>query len=118
MRFAKFLSAAVAAAAFTAGPAHAATSAQGTQAVTGSPDTTLEATFPTAYSFGAFTIGSTNTSTEQTLTVKSNASWGVRVSSDEASGRMRRHNGSSYVAGSLAAPLQWAHTRTGGAAVG
>jgi hypothetical protein len=118
MRFAKTLAVAVAAAAFSAGPAHAATSAQGTQAVTGSPDTTLEATFPTAYSFGGFTIGATNTSTEQILNVRSNASWGVKISSDEPTGRMRRYNGSSYVAGQLASALQWAHTRTGATAVG
>jgi len=117
MRFAKTLAVAVAAAAFIAGPAHAATSAQGTQSVTGSPDTTLEATFPAAYTFGSFTIGATNTSTEQILNVRSNASWGVKISSDEATGRMRRHNGSSYVAGQLASALQWANSSFDGTAV-
>ena len=119
MRFtATSLAAAAAVALIAAVPAQAATSAQGTQAVTGTPDATLEATFPTAYSFGTFAIGTPNTSTEQVLNVKSNAAWGVKVSSDQASGYMRRHDGTAYVAGQLGSALQWANTSFDGTPVG
>ena len=119
MRFAaKTVAAAAAVACIATVPAQAATSATGTQSVTGAPDATLEATFPSAYSFGTFAIGTPNTSTEQILNVKSNASWGVKVSSDAATGNMRRYDGSAYVAGQLASPLEWANTSVDGTPVG
>lgn len=101
--------------------ASAATTASGSQAVTGTPAAQLAATFPSAYSFGTLTVGgSGNTSTEQIVNVKSNASWGIKIASDQAAGKMREWNGSAYVASGniLANALQWALTSTGGTPVG
>jgi len=109
-------------AAVAAAPAaSAATTATGTQAITGTPTAQLVATFPSAYSFGTLTVGgSGNTSTEQVVNVKSNASWGVKISSDQTAGKMREWDGSAYVASGfiLANPLQWALTTLAGTPVG
>jgi hypothetical protein len=109
-------------AAFAFAPsATAATTASGTQAITGLPTAQLAATFPTAYSFGTLTVGgSGNTSTEQVVNVKSNASWGLKISSDQTAGKMREWDGSAYVVSGniLANALQWALTSTGGTPVG
>src|SRR4051812_43614689 len=79
--------------------AQAATTASGSQAITGTPTAQLAATFPSAYAFGTLTVGgSGNTSTEQVVNIKSNASWGVKVSSDQTAGKMREWDGSAYVA--------------------
>src|SRR3954452_23417121 len=101
--------------------AMAATTASGSQAVTGTPTAQLAATFPSAYSFGTLTVGgSGNTSTEQIVNVKSNASWGIKIASDQAAGKMREWDGSVYIASGhiLANALQWALTSTGGTPVG
>ena len=109
-------------AALAAAPsALAATTASGTQAITGLPTAQLAATFPTAYSFGTLAVGgSGNTSTEQVVNVKSNASWGLKISSDQTAGKMREWDGSAYVASGniLANSLQWALTTLGGTPVG
>jgi hypothetical protein len=109
-------------AALAAAPgALAATTATGTQAITGLPTAQLAATFPTAYSFGTLAVGGAgNTSTEQVVNVKSNASWGLKISSDQTAGKMREWDGSAYVAAGniLANSLQWALTTLGGTPVG
>jgi len=111
--------AAVAILALAPASAQAATDEQGAQVITGAPTFSLDATFPVAYSFGTFAVGpGGNSSTEQTVNVKSNAAWGVKVSTDEASGFMRRHDGSFYVAGQLNNALQWANTSYDGTPVG
>jgi hypothetical protein len=100
--------------------ASAAIGATGSQAVTGTPTAQLEATFPSDYAFGTFVVGgSGNTSTEQLVNVKSNASWGIKIASDQAAGKMREWDGSAYVASGnvLANALQWALTSTGGTPV-
>src|SRR4051812_49951214 len=101
--------------------ASAAISASGSQAVTGTPTAQLAATFPSNYAFGTLTVGgSGNTSTEQLVNVKSNASWGVKVSSDQTAGKMREWDGSAYVASGniLANAMQWALTSVDGTPVG
>src|SRR4051794_16284638 len=101
--------------------AQAATTASGSQAITGTPTAQLAATFPSAYAFGTLTVGGAgNTSTEQIVNVKSNASWGVKISTDQAAGKMREWDGSAYVAAGniFTNALQWALTSTGGTPVG
>src|SRR3954447_6116848 len=112
---------ALAAALATAPSAMAATTASGSQAITGTPTAQLAATFPSAYAFGTLTVGGAgNTSTEQVVNVKSNASWGIKISSDQAAGKMREWDGSAYVAAGniFTNALQWALTSTGGTPVG
>ncbi|MFL5825296.1 MAG: hypothetical protein ACJ76V_02110 [Thermoleophilaceae bacterium] len=118
MRITKTLALAALLALALSAPAFGATNASGSQAVTGAPDPTLTASFPSDYSWGSWAIGSGNVSGEQITNVKSNEQWGLKVSSDQAGGLMRRWNGSSYVTGQLANPLQWANTSIGASVVG
>ena len=99
-----------------AATASAATSQSQNQIITGAPTPQLVATFPGDFSFATFVPAATSSSSEQTINVKSNTSWGLRISADSAN--MRRWNGSAYVAGSLASPLSWAKTSVGGTPVG
>lgn len=87
--------------------AGAATSSGGVpQTQTADVAATLEAAFPANLSWGALTVGTAGTeSAEQVINVKSNKPWGVRLSTDEATGRMRLYNGSYGSA--LTHPLQW-----------
>ncbi len=100
--------------------AQAATSATGDQSVTGDVADTLEATFPSAYAWGSLSAGAAgNESAEQTLTVKSNKAWGVKISSDIASGKMTEFDGTGYVALTpkvLTNALQWRLSSLAGAA--
>lgn len=75
----------------------------------------LQASFPSALSMGSPLAGSTATSGEQAITVSSNASWGVRISSDRADGRPAEFNGSAYVAPTraLSEPLRWSLSSIG-----
>jgi len=101
--------------------AQAATTASGSQAVTGTPTAQLAATFPSDYAFGTLVVGAANnTSTEQVVNVKSNASWGVKISSDQAAGKMREWDGSAYVAAGyiLTNAMQWGLTTLAGTPVG
>ena len=99
--------------------AQAATSATGSQSVTGTPQAQLEATFPSSYAFSDFSIMTNNLSTEQVVNVKSNKAWGVKVSSDQTTGLMREWNGSAYVTSGkvLTSALNWANTSYDGSAV-
>src|SRR3954469_11629271 len=97
----------------SAAPAGAATAATANQAITGVPTTQLVATFPSDYAFASLSPGNTATSSGQIITVKSNGPWGIKIAWDSQRGVMRRHNGSTYVAGSLTSALQWAKTREG-----
>jgi hypothetical protein len=73
--------------------APAALAVTGTQSITADVANTLEATFPGAYAWGDLTPGASgNTSSEQSVTVKSNASWGLKISTDLADGRMKEWN--------------------------
>jgi hypothetical protein len=99
-----------------AAPASAATTQAQNQVITGAPTPQLVATFPGDFGLGSFAAGATTSSSEQVLNVKSNGSWGLRISADSAN--MRRWNGSAYVAGSLSSPLTWARTSQGGTPVG
>ena len=80
----------------------------------------LEATFPPDYAWGTLTVGGAgNEAAEQVLAVTSNESWGVKISSDLADGRMTEWNGLAYVPASakvLAKPLQWTLARIGAVA--
>src|SRR5204863_8269878 len=101
--------------------AMAATTASGSQAITGTPTAQLAATFPSAYDFGTLAVGGAgNTSTEQVVNVKSNAAWGLKISSDQTAGKMREWDGSAYVASGnmFTNALQWALTTLGGTPVG
>lgn len=109
---------ALAALAVAAAPAAAVT---GTQSVTADVANTITATFPGAYAWGDLTPGVTSTSAEQAITVKSNAQWGVKISSDLADGRMKEWSGAAYVAVSpkvLTNPLTWKLSSLGGVAQG
>lgn len=99
-----------------AAPAMGATSQSSTQAISGTPTPELVATFPSAFTFASLTPSVAATSPQQTVNVKSNVTWGLRVSADNAT--LRRWNGSAYVAGSLSSALQWARTSLGGTPVG
>lgn len=121
MNLPKSLSLAAAAAALAApGSAVAATSTTGSSSVTADVANTLEATFPGAYAWGDLNAGTAgNESSAQTTTVKSNAAWGLKISSDIASGKMTEWDGGAYVASSpkvLANALQWKLGTIGGAA--
>ncbi len=77
----------------------------------------LEASFPADVSLGtALDAGTTTTSAQQSVVVSSNQSWGLRIQSDLADGRMRQWNGSAYVASprNLTNPLTWGLTSLGG----
>jgi len=100
----------VAALMIIAAPASAATTAAGDSSVTADVVATLEATFPAAYAWGALNAGvAGNVSTEQTVNVKSNATWGVKTSTDDAAGKLTEWNGVGYDGTPLVLthPLQW-----------
>lgn len=103
----------------TPAAAQAATSATGDQSVTADVADTLEATFPSAYAWGSLSAGSAgNESAEQSLTVKSNKAWGVKISSDLAGGKMTEFDGTSYVLLTpkvLTNALQWRLSSLAGA---
>ncbi len=74
----------------------------------------LTATFPAAYAWGGWAIG-TNTSAEQALTVTSNRSWGVKLSTDHADGRMTEWNGAlPYLSRKVGSAIQWRLSTLGG----
>lgn len=112
--------AACAAMLIVAAPASAATTASGTSSVTADVANTLEASFPSAYAWGSLNAGSAgNESTEQTLNVKSNQTWGVKISSDLTDGKMKEWTGSAYVTTSpkiLTNALNWRLSSLGGTA--
>jgi hypothetical protein len=99
-------------------PASADTSATGSSSVTADVASTLEATFPGAYAWGALDAGAAgNTSAAQVVNVKSNQTWGVKTSTDLANGRMKEWDGTGYVAASpkvLTNALQWRLSSLGG----
>jgi hypothetical protein len=111
----------VAAAAITLVPAtvQAATSATGAQSVTADIANTLEATFPAAYGWGDLDAGAAgNTSSAQTVNVKSNATWGVKASTDQTGGQMKEWTGAAYVGASpkvLTNALNWRVSQIGAA---
>lgn len=104
----------------TAAPAFAGTSSAGTSSVTADVANTLEASFPSAYAWGALNAGSSgNESTEQTLNVKSNQTWGVKIASDLTDGKMKEWTGSAYLTTSpkiLTNALNWRLSSLGGTA--
>jgi hypothetical protein len=119
MSSARLLGCTAALALLVAPAASAATSASGSSSVTADVANTLEATFPGNYAWGTLAAGATATSTEQVTTVKSNASWGVKIASDLADGRMKEWNGAAYEVTSpkiLTNPLEWTVSSVGGAA--
>lgn len=101
-------------------PAHGALAATGTQSVTADVANTLAATFPAAYAWGNLAAGAASTSAEQTVNVKSNALWGLKLSTDIADGRMTEWNGTAYVASPkvLTNALNWRMSSLGGVAQG
>lgn len=102
-------------------PAHAALAATGAQSVTADVANTLEATFPGAYAWGDLPAGAASTSSEQVVNVKSNALWGLKLSTDVTDGRMTEWDGSSYIASSpkvLTNALNWRMSALGGVAQG
>jgi hypothetical protein len=101
---------AFAAFAIIAAPASAATTATGDSSVTADVVATLEATFPAAYAWGNLNAGvAGNTSVEQTVNVKSNATWGVKTSTDDAAGKLTEWDGLAYDVTPLVLthPLEW-----------
>jgi hypothetical protein len=111
---------AVAALMIAAAPASAATSATGGSSVTADVANTLEASFPAAYAWGSLNAGATgNESAEQVVNVKSNATWGVKTSTDLVDGKPKEWTGSAYVAITpkvLTNALQWRMSTLGGVA--
>ncbi len=99
--------------------AQAATSATGNSAVTANIASSLEATFPGTYAFGGLVPGD-NLSTEQVTTVKSNAGWGLKVTADQADGRMAEWSSVvgyvPLVGKKLTNPLEWSVSSVGGTA--
>lgn len=69
----------------------------------------IEAVFPPALDLDTPLAGSTTTSDEQAISVSSNDSWGLQISSDLGDGRMAEFDGSVYVTGGrvLSDPLRW-----------
>jgi hypothetical protein len=102
-----------------AAPASAATSGAGTSSVTADVAPTLEATFPSAYAWGNLNAGAAgNESVEQTVTVKSNQTWGVKIASDLLDGKMKEWDGTAYVATTpkvLTNALNWRMSSLAGA---
>lgn len=92
--------------------AHAATSGTGSQALTADVEATLTATFPGDHVFADLVPGTSTLSAGQTLNVKSNLSWGVRLDPDAAA--MRPHDGSSYSGSALQNALEWRVSELGG----
>lgn len=76
----------------------------------------IEMSVPASADLGTLDAGTTGTSADQSLVVSSNQSWGVKVASDAATGRMREWTGSAYAASpaTLTNPLEWALTSVGG----
>ncbi len=102
-----------------AGPASAATTDTGTSSVTADVANTLEASFPSDYPWGNLSPGSAGTeSAEQVLNVKSNQTWGVKTSTDIASGKMTEWTGALYALKVLTNALQWKLSSLGGTAQG
>jgi hypothetical protein len=110
------------AAALTLLPAQAAFAVTGNQSITADVAPTLQATFPSDYAWGNLSPGAAgNTSSEQTVNVKSNAAWGLKVSTDLVDGRMKEWTGAAYVSSSpkiLANALTWRMSTLGGSAQG
>jgi hypothetical protein len=94
-----------------AAPASAGTTAAGNSSVTADVVPTLEATFPAAYAWGDLNAGvAGNLSSEQTVNVKSNATWGVKTATDDAGGQLTEWDGLAYDVTSpkvLIHALQW-----------
>ena len=76
---------------------------------------TLTADFSSvgALAWGAWAIG-TDLSSAQTFSVVSNKSWGVKLSTDGADGRMTEWNGGAYLSRKLSSPLEWRLSHLGG----
>jgi hypothetical protein len=113
---------AIAAFMIIAAPASAGTTASGNSSVTADVVPTLEATFPSAYAWGDLNAGvAGNVSSEQTVNVKSNATWGVKTATDDAGGQLTEWDGVGYDASSpkvLIHPLQWRLSHLDGIAQG
>ncbi len=77
----------------------------------------LEASFPADYAWPTLAPGPAgNQSGEQVVTVSSNQSWGIRIASDLADGRMKEWTGSAYVtsgAKKLTNAMEWTLARIG-----
>lgn len=70
----------------------------------------IETVFPTQVTFGDLTPATDGYHTTQVrATIRSNASWKITIRCDQAGGRMREWDGSSYVTDgrSLSQPLCW-----------
>lgn len=78
----------------------------------------IQATWPGgSVALGTVNAGTTTISPEQLITVSANQSWGIRISSDLANGRMREWTGSAYATPTprtLSQPLQWARSTLAG----
>lgn len=111
------LAAAVAASALTVAALPGVASAACTLSLVVTP--CLQATWPgTPVAFGSVDAGTTTTSAEQLITVSANQSWGIRISSDLADGRMKEWDGSAYDTSSprsLTEPLAWGRSSLAGA---
>lgn len=89
----------------------AGTSNQATVPVTCKVVAALEASFPGAVSLGNLSVGAPPVlSAPQTVTVRSNAPWALKIRSDAQDGRMRQWTGTGYATPAprtMAAPLEW-----------
>jgi len=92
-------------------PTDASTSNQATVPVTCRVVAALEASFPGAVSLGNLNVGAPAAlSAPQTVTVRSNAPWALKVRSDAQDGRMRQWTGTAYAAPTpktMSEPLEW-----------
>ncbi|MEW6106273.1 MAG: hypothetical protein AB1563_07910 [Bacillota bacterium] len=92
-------------------PTDAGTSDLATVPVTCKVVAALEASFPGAVSLGNLNVGAPPVlSAPQTVTVRSNAPWALKICSDAQDGRMRQWTGTGYATPAprtMAAPLEW-----------
>ncbi len=92
-------------------PTNATASDQATVPVTCKVAAALEATFPGAVSLGDLNVGAPPApSAPQTVTVRSNAPWAVKIRSDAQDGRLRQWTGTGYATPTpltMSAPLEW-----------
>ncbi|MGE5573532.1 MAG: hypothetical protein ACM309_01030 [Bacillota bacterium] len=92
-------------------PTDAGTTDQATVPVTCRVLASLEASFPGAVSLGDLITGAPPALTApQTVTVRSNAPWALKIRSDAQDGRMRQWTGTGYATPAprtMAAPLEW-----------
>lgn len=94
----------------------AATSTSGNTSVTCNVASMVEAAIPAQLSFGDILPGAVGAESPVfNITVKSNTTWGMKIKSDLADGRMKEWTGTSYAASPkvLSRALEWKEDTSG-----